>query len=260
MLIKKLTKKDEVKKYATWFSAKWGIPLEAYIESMNESLLKKSAVPSWFLAFEKDVVVGGIGIIANDFHERFDLTPNICALYVEESYRNKGIAGKLLKAACDECLKFGIDIAYLITDHASFYERYGWKFFTMAKNSYEDSHGRLYIKKLDDKQNYKENVYEYLKLIPPGCVSTYGDIAEYLGNKKLARVVGNILHNNPDPIGQPCFKIVNGQGKLAAHFVSGIELQRQRLKNDGVEVINDQVDLKRYHWSIKKGHNSPLKI
>ena len=252
MEIKKLTKKDKVEKYATWFSAKWGIPLEVYVESMNESLLKKSAVPSWFLAFDKDVIAGGIGVIDNDFHERFDLTPNICALYVEEPYRNQGIAGKLLQAACNECLKFGIHAVYLVTNHTSFYERYGWKFFTMVKSSYEDYYGRLYIKNLDDKQNYKERVYEYLKLIPQGCVSTYGDIAEYLGNKKLARVVGNILHNNPDPIKQPCFKIVNGQGKLAAHFGGGIELQRQKLKNDGVEVTNDKVDLKRYHWSIKK--------
>ncbi len=251
MEIKKLAHKGDIEKYATWFSAKWGIPLEAYVESMNESLIKKSAVPSWFLMFDEDITVGGIGIIANDFHERTDLTPNICALYVEQPYRNKGIAGKLLEVACDECLKFGITNVYLITDHTSFYERYGWKFFTMVKNSYEDSYGRLYVKKLDNQQNYKEKVYQYLKMIPQGRVSTYGDIAEYLGNKKLARVVGNVLHNNPDPIGQPCFKIVNRQGKLAAHFGDGIELQRERLKNDGVEVIDDQVDLKRYHWSIK---------
>ena len=44
----------------------------------------------------------------------------------------------------------------------------------------------------------KEKVYEFLRTIPKGKVVTYGQIAEYLGNKKLARVVGNILHNNPD--------------------------------------------------------------
>ena len=44
----------------------------------------------------------------------------------------------------------------------------------------------------------KEQVYEYLRIIPQGKVVTYGQIAEYLGNKNLARVVGNILHNNPD--------------------------------------------------------------
>ena len=45
----------------------------------------------------------------------------------------------------------------------------------------------------------KKNVYELVKFIPEGKVVTYGQIAESLGNKHLARVVGNILHNNPDP-------------------------------------------------------------
>ncbi len=101
--------------------------------------------------------------------------------------------------------------------------------------------------------SYKEKVYEYLKMIPKSMVSTYGDIAEYLGNKKLSRVVGNILHNNPDPIGQPCFKIVNSQGKLATNFGGGgLKVQQYRLEKDGVEVIDNHVDLKRYHWRIKK--------
>ena len=96
----------------------------------------------------------------------------------------------------------------------------------------------------------KEKVYEFLKTIPPGKVVTYGQIAEYLGNKKLARVVGNILHVNPNPITQPCFKVVNQKGELAKNFGSdgGIETQKQRLENDGVEVINYKVDLDKYQW------------
>ena len=52
----------------------------------------------------------------------------------------------------------------------------------------------------------KEQVYHYLKQIPKGKVVTYGCIAEYLGNKKLARVVGNILHTNPNEEKYPCYK------------------------------------------------------
>ena len=47
-------------------------------------------------------------------------------------------------------------------------------------------------------ENIKEKVYEFLTIIPEKKVVTYSQIAEYLGNKKLARVVGNILHNNQD--------------------------------------------------------------
>lgn len=96
----------------------------------------------------------------------------------------------------------------------------------------------------------KQKIYDFLKTIPAGKVVTYGQIAEYLGNKRLARVVGNILHNNPDQINQPCFKVVNQKGELARNFgdVGGIETQKQRLENDGVEVIGYKVDLVKYQW------------
>lgn len=97
--------------------------------------------------------------------------------------------------------------------------------------------------------SYKEKVYHYLTLIPAGKVVTYGQIGEYLGNKKLCRVVGNILHNNPDPIGHPCFKVVNSKGELAYNFGGGgIKVQKMRLEKDGVEVHNNKVDLKKYQW------------
>ncbi len=95
----------------------------------------------------------------------------------------------------------------------------------------------------------KEEVYKYLKMIPRGKVVTYGQIAEYLGNKKLCRVVGNILHNNPDPINQPCYKVVNSKGQLSKNFGDGgIEVQKQRLESDGIEVINYKVDLSKYKY------------
>lgn len=95
----------------------------------------------------------------------------------------------------------------------------------------------------------KEEVYKYLKMIPRGKVVTYGQIAEYLGNKKLCRVVGNILHNNPDPINQPCYKVVNSKGQLSKNFGDGgIEIQKQRLEIDGIEVINYKVDLSKYKY------------
>ena len=54
----------------------------------------------------------------------------------------------------------------------------------------------------------REKVYDFLLTIPKGKVVTYGQIAEYFGNKKLARVIGNILHNNPDEDKYPCYKVV----------------------------------------------------
>lgn len=93
----------------------------------------------------------------------------------------------------------------------------------------------------------KEKVFEFLRTIPKGKVVTYGQIAEYLGNKNLARVVGNILHNNPDEEYYPCYKVVNSKGELAKSFAfGGIEKQKEKLEKDGVIVIGYKVDLKKY--------------
>ncbi len=93
----------------------------------------------------------------------------------------------------------------------------------------------------------KDKILNYLRTIPKGKVTTYGSIAEYLGNKKLARYVGNVLHSNPDGDKYPCYKVVNARGELSkAYAFGGIKEQKRRLENDGVEVKNDKVDLSIY--------------
>ena len=76
---------------------------------------------------------------------------------------------------------------------------------------------------------------------------TYGQIAAALGNPKLARVVGNILHVNPDPDYFPCYKVVNARGQLSAHFgFGGIAEQKRRLEREGIQVVDYTVDLNIY--------------
>lgn len=95
----------------------------------------------------------------------------------------------------------------------------------------------------------KEKVYEFLTTVPKGRVVTYGQIAEYLGNKKLARVVGNILHNNPDGDKYPCYKVVDYKGNLSKSYAfGGMEKQRERLENDGIRVTKYRVDLDKYKF------------
>ena len=96
-----------------------------------------------------------------------------------------------------------------------------------------------------------KRVYEYLTTIPKGKVVTYGQIASFLGNKGLARVVGTILHKNPDGDKYPCYKVLNGKGELAKAFVfGGKDIQKQRLEKEGIKVINNKVDLKIYQWKM----------
>lgn len=118
---------------AEWFHRKWGIPAEEYLGSMDECLAGGSAVPQWYVVLQGNEIIGGAGIIANDFHERKDLTPNLCALYVEEAFRCQGITGRLLERACRDMKKSQFHYLYLVTEHTSFYERYGWEFLCLVQ-------------------------------------------------------------------------------------------------------------------------------
>lgn len=134
-----------VKEAASWFNSKWDVPKEAYLECMNDYINNKTNL-GWFLCLDGERIVGGLGVIDNDFHERKDLAPNICAVYVEKEYRNHGIAGKLLNLAVDDLKTNGISPVYLITDHVGFYERYGFAFLTMTKCD-DGVVSRIYIHK-----------------------------------------------------------------------------------------------------------------
>lgn len=94
----------------------------------------------------------------------------------------------------------------------------------------------------------KEKVYAFLKTIPKGKVATYGQIAAHLGNRNLSRVVGNILHNNPDPANFPCHRVVNSKGQVAAHFAfGGGEAQRKLLEQEGIVFEQDgRIDFEKY--------------
>lgn len=97
-----------------------------------------------------------------------------------------------------------------------------------------------------------KRIYEAVKKIPKGKVATYAQVAEMAGNKKMSRAVGNALHKNPDPDHIPCFRVVNSKGELAPAFAFGGEdEQRKRLEEDGVEVKDGKVDLKKYGMEVK---------
>ena len=136
---------------ARWFHEKWGIPLEAYQESIGQCLkagiehLQESPVPQWYLAMNGEDIAGGLGVIENDYHNRKDLCPNVCAVYVEEAFRCRGIAGMLLEAVCADMAAQGIDTLYLLTDHDSFYERYGWEFHCLVRGDGEPDMSRMYV-------------------------------------------------------------------------------------------------------------------
>lgn len=93
-------------------------------------------------------------------------------------------------------------------------------------------------------------VYEYLMTVPAGKVVTYGQIARAIGAPRMSRHVGFALHANPWQGVIPCHRVVNRFGGLSKAFVfGGVQIQRQMLENEGVQVRDDDtVDLQIYQW------------
>lgn len=129
---------------ARWFSRQWGVPESAYLQCMDQYLCGQTP-NAWYLCLYDGRIVGGLGVIDNDFHDRKDLAPNVCAVYTEEAHRGQGIAGKLLNLAVDDMRAKGVSPLYLVTDHTGFYERYGWTFLCMVQPDDEPGMSRLYI-------------------------------------------------------------------------------------------------------------------
>ena len=129
---------------AQWFHSKWHVPVEAYLECMD-AYLKGETEYGWYLCLEEGRICGGLGVIENDFHDRSDLAPNVCAVYTEPACRGQGIAGRLLDLAVADMRARGISPLYLVTDHAGFYERYGWEFLCMVRETGEERLTRMYV-------------------------------------------------------------------------------------------------------------------
>ena len=93
-----------------------------------------------------------------------------------------------------------------------------------------------------------QKVYGLVSRIPPGRAATYGQIAAYLGNPRLSRIVGCALHAAPE--GLPCHRVVDRDGRLSDAFRPlGRDSHRMLLEMEGVPFRPDgTVDLERCLW------------
>ena len=145
MIFITLRERPELKgQAAAWFHEKWSVPTEAYLECMT-AYLNGETEYGWYLCLDGERIVGGLGVIENDFHDRKDLAPNVCAVYTEEDHRGRGIAGRLLNIVVEDMRAKGVTPLYLVTDHTGFYERYGWEFLCTAHEDGSGNETRIYI-------------------------------------------------------------------------------------------------------------------
>jgi methylated-DNA-protein-cysteine methyltransferase-like protein len=93
-------------------------------------------------------------------------------------------------------------------------------------------------------------VYRVVRLIPPGKVATYGQIAVLLGHPRAARTVGWALHALPEGSDVPWHRVINARGRISTScWEHDADLQRRRLEAEGIAFgPDDRVDLKVYRW------------
>jgi methylated-DNA-protein-cysteine methyltransferase-like protein len=102
--------------------------------------------------------------------------------------------------------------------------------------------------------SFFHDVYDVVKLIPSGKVSTYGAIARYLGTMKSARMVGWAMNASHQLNDVPAHRVLNRNGVLTGkfHFATPCEMQRL-LESEGIRVVNDQVqDFSNVFWDPNK--------
>ncbi len=101
--------------------------------------------------------------------------------------------------------------------------------------------------------SFYEKVYKVARRIPSGRVTSYGAIAKYLGAAKSARIVGYAM-NNSHSKDVPAHRVVNRIGLLTGkHHFEGTNLMQQLLENEGVEVIENQIqNFESLYWDPAK--------
>lgn len=100
-------------------------------------------------------------------------------------------------------------------------------------------------------KSFSEQVYDLVRSVPSGMVTTYGDIARAMGTQD-ARKVGWALHQNPYEGEVACHRVVNRDGRVAPEFAfGGAGEQRARLEAEGVSFTDElHVDMKKHHFVV----------
>lgn len=137
-----------------FFQSKWATDNNKmiYEDCIVHGLTTESPFPRWYLLLEGETIIGGAGLITNDFVSRMDLWPWICAVYIEEPYRGHAYASRLLERAREDARKAGYAYVYICTDHIGFYERYGYEHIGTGYHPWGES-SRIYRASTEEAEN-----------------------------------------------------------------------------------------------------------
>lgn len=100
---------------------------------------------------------------------------------------------------------------------------------------------------------FKDKVIQIIRLVPPGKVVSYGQVAAYAGVPRAAREVGWVLNGTQDPDSLPWWRVLNNKGYLSIRGNQEVDknLQRKLLESEGIEVMDDfTLDMEKYRWKL----------
>ena len=95
---------------------------------------------------------------------------------------------------------------------------------------------------------FSKRVIKIIQKIPVGRVATYGQIASLAGNNKAARQISRILHSSSGKYDLPWHRVINSQGRISLRSGDGFEMQKAILESEGIQVIEDKIDLAKFQW------------
>ncbi len=128
----------------------WGSEsnLNFYQDCIENSISDNKSLPKFYLMLDEDKIIGSYALLTNDITSRQDLFPWFACLFVEERYRNQGLARELMEHSINESRKKGFDTLYLSTELNDFYEKKGWIYYSKGFTVFGDSI-KIYSKRLN---------------------------------------------------------------------------------------------------------------
>ncbi|WP_298511620.1 GNAT family N-acetyltransferase [uncultured Kordia sp.] len=131
MKIELITKDNNLlEKGIAYFWKQWGNDsnFDFYRDCIENSVSDDNALPKFYVLLDHNEIVACYALLLNDIISRQDIFPWFACLFVDENYRNQGIAKKLMTHALSECKNKGFETVYLSTDLENFYEKNGWSY------------------------------------------------------------------------------------------------------------------------------------
>jgi len=113
-----------------YIQSKWGNRRnkKVYEDCLIHCIGAESPLPIWYLLLDWEAIIGCVGLITNDFISRMDLSPWLCALFVEKKHRGRGLGELLISQVKRDVAGMGLRRLYLCTDFDGYYEKYGFAY------------------------------------------------------------------------------------------------------------------------------------